>query len=369
MDGRDKGRFGQSGARIRRHAVRRLARAVGRACAAVGLWAACATGTTVAAGESDARQHLPDFSEGQVGRLGPFRWARAADFGEDVRFSNAEGLPDPEGTYLWLYQFTRLPHKTGYPHVIHARNNLTSLDPARAWQVQPAWFLHNTEGAHNSKIIFGYMATNWWFTHADNNDLAHLAGADRVVLFCPVRKDFKADPARQDNYRVSAEYAAQSFSVVEFKAGDIISYDWFANPTNFDRHILCDLAPLVAGTNAIRPGVTRPLMRFDIADGGGWTFRLKRDGRDGLKGGDHPNDWDVVVTDRSPGAKPYSVNVTRQNSAWVMTVFSPGGAPVDTSEILVGMTPYNRDTGAAVPWPARTPRIRDTKQDDPALTK
>jgi hypothetical protein len=70
---------------------------------------------------------------------------------------------------------------------------------------------------------------------------------------------------------------------------------------------------------------------------GRWTFRLERDGRDGLAGGDDPAGWDVVATESSPGAKPATVSVGPTNSAWAITVFSPGGEPCDTSEIVLGL--------------------------------
>lgn len=333
----------------------------------VGVGAGTAAGTAADAVEPGARAFLPDLSEGLVGRLGPFRWARAADFGEDVRFTDAQGLADPAGTHLLFYQFARMPRQRGVTHFIHARNNLTDRDPARAWQIQPKRFLHETSGAHNSKIIFGYMVTNWAFQHADNNDLAHLAGADRLVAFCPVRKDAHADPAAPANYRISAEYAAQSFAILEFKAGDIIAYEWFQNPRALDPHILCDLAPYVAGDRSVKPGVTQPLLRFDLGDAGRWTFRLERDGRDGLAGGDDPAGWDVVVTETAPGARRATVAVTPTNSAWAMSVFSPGGSPTDASEILIGFEPYARASGASLPWPSRTPRVREGRVGDPAL--
>jgi hypothetical protein len=44
-----------------------------------------------------------------------------------------------------------------------------------------------------------------------------------------------------------------------------------------------------------------------------------------------------------------------------MTVFSPGGSPTDTSEILIGLMPYSRSAGKEIPWPERNLRIRDIR--------
>jgi hypothetical protein len=305
------------------------------------LWVFCLSVVCSYAAE-DPRSFLPDYSEGLTGRLGPFWWSRAADLGEDARFCDADGRPRTDGDYLWCFQFNRAKRTKGLTNFVHARSNFVSRDATLAFTVQPVHILHNTTGAHNSKIIFGYMEKHWPFQHADNCDLAHLAGADRVVVFFPVRHDgAKSNHLDQAIYHVNPNYGAQTPCVIEFKAGEIISYDWFRNPANLDAHILFDLQPHVKG---MRPGIEKPVLRFDLIGDGGWRLAIN----------------DKVFTHESPGAKPYTVNVTPTNSAWALSVFSPGGSPPDTSEIILGLKPYDRVTGGEVPWPDRKVRVRDT---------
>jgi len=315
---------------------------------------------------------LPDFSHDTVGVLGPFFWGRSIDMGEDARFADDAGRPDSNGTHLWLYSFARFPLKHAraeappfYRHGLHGRNNLTARDQDLAFAVQPKHMLLNTDGAHNLKIAIGYIEDDFLFEHGDNADLEHLALCDRVIVFLPVRHSGGKDLDKTDQsiYHVSPHYAAQSPCVIEFKAGEIISYDWFRNPKNLHERILYDLVPHFDGDNLLRPGVTHPIVQFDIREQGRWVLKIERDGRDGLAGGEVDDHYDLVITDRSDGAKPYSVDVKPDASRWALSIFSPGGGPADTSELLLGLQPYSRATGKAVTFPERSPRIRTMSID------
>jgi hypothetical protein len=233
-----------------------------------------------------------------------------------------------------------------------------------SYVVQPTHFILNTAGAHNAKIIFGYVEESFRFLNGDNCDLAHLANTDRVVVFFPVRHSQASeqlDPLDQGIYYVNPHYGAQAPCVIEFKAGEMIRYEYFRNPKELDARILYDLQPHFSDEKALRPGVMHPMLKFDIHDKGGWTLRVERDGRDGLAGGDNPDGWDLVVTHESNGAKPYSVDVKPAKSRWAMSMFSPGGSPMETSEILLKLDPYDRATGKSVDWPDRRRRIRSEK--------
>jgi hypothetical protein len=120
--------------------------------------------------------------------------------------------------------------------------------------------------------------------------------------------------------------------------------------------VLLDIRDLVKADAAIQPGVTHPMFRFMIEGAGKWTLKIEPDGRDGLAGGSDDKGWDLVFTQDSPGAKPYTVGLTPENSAWALSVFNPGGAP-ESSEIVVGLKPFDRSTGQPAPWPSRAGRI------------
>lgn len=333
------------------------------ACALVGplVWAAAEDPTT-------RPKDLPDHSYGTTGILGPFVWSRAADLGEDVRFSDADGRPKMDGDHLWFYGFARYKRPKGLENFIHARSNLVSIDPATAYTVQPTHFLHNTDGPHNSKIIFGYMESKAHFQHGDNGDLAHLAPGDRVVVFFPVRHDGNPkDHTDQKIYHVNPNYGAQAPCIIEFKTGEMIAYEWFRDPKKLDGHILFDLRPHLANPEGtlVKPGVTKPILKFDLdpAVKGGWKLQVKLDGREAAKGVADIK-WDMTFTHESPGAKKASVNVTPENSSWSLSVFSPGGGPTDSSELVVGLRPYDRATDKDVAWAERNRRLKDIKVTD-----
>ena len=206
--------------------------------------------------------------------------------------------------------------------------------------------------------------------HGDNTDLVHLAGAARVCVFLPIRTaggrghpHRGADIPDQQKYWISAEYQMDSACVVEFGPAEKISHKWF-DPKNPDPHILFDLAPHFRDGNRIYPGVTKPLFRFTVDGKGGWQLLIEPDGRDGLKGGAKDGDWDMSFSDRSAGAKPYTVNVTPENSAWSMSTFSPGGRPEESSELIIRLAPFDRKTGKPAPWADRARRARTFYLDD-----
>lgn len=315
----------------------------------------------------EAPKMLPDWSEGRTGILGPFVWSRALDLGEDARFADAEGRARYDGRYLWCHQFARLPRRKGLTEILHGRNNFVSRRSELAYRIQPSHFILNTSGAHNSKIIVGYVQNSKQppFQHADNADLAHLSAGDRVCLFIPVRPDPRnKDRLDQKRYNVNTITSIQPICVVQFPKGKMIHYEWFKDEKNLHKNVLLNLAEHFRGENALRPGVTKPIIQFDIDGKGGWTVKIERDGRDGLAGGEVDGDYDLTFTHKSKGARPYTVDVTRDNSAWAMSLFSPGGKPMETSEILIGLDPYNRDTGKKADWPDRKERIRQLQVKD-----
>jgi hypothetical protein len=144
----------------------------------------------------------------------------------------------------------------------------------------------------------------------------------------------------------------------------MIHYEWFRSDTDLNENVLFNLAPYFRGENELKPGITKPIFQFDIDGNGGWRVRIERDGRDGLAGGDVDGDYDLSFTHESEGARPYTVDVTRENSAWSLSFFNPGGKPMETSEILVKLAPYDRDSGKPTPWPDRGVRIRNLKVDE-----
>ena len=139
----------------------------------------------------------------------------------------------------------------------------------------------------------------------------------------------------------------------------MIHYEWFQDPKNLHPRILLDLAPYFRDANLLRPGVTKPIFEFNIGEQGSWTLKIEIDGRDGLPGGPNAESWDHVFTEKSPGAKPFTVPLTPANSRWTLTAYTPHGNPIDSSEILLGLDPYRRSDGAEAAWTDRNIRIRD----------
>lgn len=320
--------------------------------------------------KKDPRSYLPDLSEGLAGLVGPFLWARSADLGAELRFCDRNGAPKSDGDYLWLYQFKRLEREVPPSLQLHERNNLENLDQQTAYDVQICHILLNHPLEYVFKLIVGYKQAQPRFQHGDNTDLVHLAGAERVCVFLPIRSPGSrgrphksADIADQQKYWINTEYQMDAPCVIEFKANEAISHKWF-DPKNLDPHILFDLAPHLEGDNRIYPGVTKPVFRFTIDGKGGWQLLIEPDGRDGLAGGARDDDWDLSFSHKSPGAKPYTVNVTQENSTWAMSTFSPGGKPEESSEAIVGLKPFNRRTGRTVPWADRSKRIRTFYLDE-----
>lgn len=325
----------------------------------IGVQPACAQVSEQAV--SPERRLLPDYSEGLMGLMGPFLWTRSIDMGGDVRWSDSEGRPDPDGEFLWLYQYMNYNRSRPEMPLIHERHNLVSIHENIAYDLQPRRLLLNCRRPHNFKFVMGYTHEDTNFEHGDNTDLAHLATGDRVVLFLPVRhKEWEdSSPATdQSEYYVNPQRGAQGPCVIEFKAGEIIRYEWFGGE-ELDEHILLDLTDVLGGAENCRPCVEKPVFRFELGEEKGhWRLMIKRDGRDGVPTGDSEDEWDMIYTHDSPGAKPYTVDITRENSAWAMNTFSPGGLPEDSSEAVIKLLPYDRDTGERVEWPGERRRVR-----------
>ncbi|MGC9453698.1 MAG: hypothetical protein ACP5HU_02430 [Phycisphaerae bacterium] len=308
---------------------------------------------------SPERRLLPDYSEGLMGVMGPFLWTRSIDLGGDVRWCDSEGRPDADGEFLWLYQYMAYNRSQPEMPLIHERNNLVSMHEDIAYELQPWQLLLHCRRPHNFKFVMGYTDEDTHFEHGDNTDLAHLATGDRVVLFVPIRHDTWEDssPATdQSEYYVNPQRGAQGPCVIEFKAGEIIRYEWFGGE-ELDEHILLDLTDVLGGRENGLPLVQKSIYRFELGEEKGqWRLMIKLDGRDGEP--ESEDEWDLVFTQDSPGAKPYTVDITRENSVWAMNTFSPGGLPEDSSEAVIKLLPFDRDTGERVDWPGERRRVR-----------
>lgn len=318
------------------------------------LWIVTFVGPFLAFDNARAEENktpVPNRPDQAVDVLGEFLWARTVGPYERARFVGPEG---GEPTTDWSgIRFEVAEGKA------LKRNNLTTLRPETGYSVQVRSLRLDTTGAHNCKIMLGYMGTDWRFTHGDNNDLAHWAGGDRVVLFVPIRHAQGADPAQPENYFISP-YGGQTLSVVEFKAGELVRYEWYqGGPQKLHPRILMDLHPVGGGANDLKPGVMKPIFKFNTYPGGKWKVWIKRDGRDGVIP-QRDEDWDHVFTESSPGAKPYTVDLAQPN-AFSLTVYSPSGADNNASDITLGVVPFDRATGATLPVPDRTAMKKDVK--------
>ena len=293
----------------------------------------------------------PNRPEQTVDILGEFLWARAQGKAENALFTDSAGKEGGDRSCL-------LSAISTSPGVL--RNNLTSLRPDVAHTVQIKSLRLHTTGDSNSKIMMGYMGTDWRFAHGANADLAHWAGADRVVLFVPIRHGRRADPENGANYFVSS-YGGQTISVVEFRAGEMIHYEWYGGgPGKFHERVLMDLYPQCKN---MKPGVTEPVFKFEVFDGGRWKLSIKFDGRKGLpNGGAVDGDFDLVVTEKSEGAKPYSVPLAKEN-AFCLTAYNPG-ATTTGSDILLKLDPFDRATGKPLPSFDRSVAKKDVKLGD-----
>jgi len=308
---------------------------VKRVCLALG--ACCLVGCAV-------QNHTPTEPRAAADYLGQVRYARAV---EDV----GSATPIKGEANRLRFNFPEAP---GLERV-----NLTVPVANTALTLQPNDLKLYTVGAHNAKLMLGYMGEGWQFSHGDNNDLAHWAGRDRVVLFVPIRHAYAADPEKPANYFISP-HAGQTICVVQFKAGELIRYEWFKT-TPLHENILFDLSPYCAYDNDLRPAVNQPIFRFDVFPGGGWRVQIERDGRDGLAGGENPRGYDQVFTHEYPGAKPYSVDLDWPNACSV-TVHAPSADHLEATMELT-LAPYDRGTGQPVEGFAWTPTQRDVPID------
>lgn len=280
-------------------------------------------------------------TDARINVFGPFLWARADESGEDVQVSDGRNL---------------LPEEASLDHLLFrsgpgmSRSNLMNLDPDVAYTVQLTSFRLFNPGAHNAKVMVGYMPTTWRFSHGDRKDLVHWADVPRVVLFLPVRHGHGADPERQDGYMFSS-YEGQAPCVIELPAGEHIRYEWFSQG-RLHPNIICDLHPVLKD---VKPAVDRPIFRFEVFPGGRWTLRIETDGRDGLAGGARDGDYDLDLDQDSPGARPYRVDLGAQTQ-WALTAYNPT-AQVETSQICLKVQPFRRSTGEALPALGRLRRL------------
>jgi hypothetical protein len=317
---------------------------------------------TQPAWKTEPRRILPDRSQGLAGLVGPFLWGRAADLGAEVRFSDESGAPKADGNYLWLYQFKRGGRTNPETLQLHERNNLTSRHPSIAYEFQPCRVVTNTtQGYQVMKLMVGYVGQDHVFQHGDNTDLVHLADTPRVCVFVPIRRKSDERSFDQDQYVIDEKHDQAPFGVFELAAGETM-----ASGPNYrevaQRRVLLDLRPTLAKLGPISPGIQKPRFRFTIEGGGKWTLKIEPDGREGLKGGSDKDGWDLTFTESSPGARPYTVDLDPAGSTWALSVFNPGGME-ESSEIVVGLAPFDRASGRPVPWPSREERVRTAKVD------
>ena len=335
--------------------------------ALLGLATVCYTGTPPAAAPTtqpawmtEPRRILPDRSQGLAGLVGPFLWGRAADLGAEVRFCDEIGLPKADGDCLWLYQFKRGGRRNPQTLQLHERNNLTSRDPAVAYEFQPCGVVTNTTQAYQvMKLIVGYVGRDHVFQHGDNTDLIHLANTPRVCVFVPIRRKSDARSYDADQYVIDEKHDQVPFGVFELAAGETM-----ASGPNYrevaQKRVLLDLRPTLAKLGPVSPGVHKPRFRFTIEGKGKWTLKFEPDGREGLKGGTNKDGWDLAFTESSPGARPYTVDLDPNSSKWALSIFNPGGME-ESSEIILGLTPFDRASGRPAPWPRRDDRVRTGK--------
>jgi hypothetical protein len=299
---------------------------------------------------ADDKRHGLRKTDGKVDRHGPFLLARATGPYESVKL-------DVERPGWMQFRFKGDRGKRTTPRwMSFKRLNLTAADPAESFAIRMDRFRLHTPGAHNAKIMLGYMPTRWRFTHGDNGDLVHWADAPRVVLFLPVRHGHGGAADDDAGYRFSP-YGGQAPSVVEFKAGELIEYAWYRDgPDKLAPQVLFDLSPHVLGDEPIRPGIDQPMFSFDVMADGKWRVRVERDGRDGLAGGPVADGWDMVFTEKSAGAKPYTVDLgdsVDKNTAFGLSVYCPSGGDRSPAEIDLTLSSYDRDDdGPLRPLPA-----------------
>jgi len=272
--------------------------------------------------------------ERSVDIMGDFVWARARGM-ENAVFVDANGNQNSSDK---SHIFSSVGTQEKY-----LRNNFTSLRGSVAYTAQIKTSHLRSPKPFNAKIMLGYMNASWKFTHGDNKDLVHWADVDRVVLFVPYRHAENADPNNQNNYFISP-YGGQTISVLELKAGEAISYAWYSGGAgNLDEHILFDLYPHCGGQNDLKPCVNHPIFKFEVFDQGRWKVSIERDGRDGLAGGAVDGDYDMVFTESSQGAKPYTVDLG-DHPQQTLSIYHPS-SDYTPSDILLKVEPFSRVSG------------------------
>lgn len=276
---------------------------------------------------------VPNRPDHEVGIVGDLYWAAAHGEAERAVWGMPDGTPGGDRTHLIC---------TVEPMAGVLRNNFMSRSPDIGHLLQISSIRFDTPRSHNGKIMMGVMDRNWKFAHGINGDLVHWAGGNRVVLFIPVRHSDGADPKDGNAYFISP-YNGQTISVMEFQPGEMIHYGWFGGaPEQFHRRVLFDLYPYCKD---MKPGVTQPIFKFDVYDGGRWKVCIRFDGRAGIPEEAVESDFDLVFTDRSKGAKPYSVALSTDNVA-SYSVYNPGSGG---SQVILRMDPYSRGTGKRMP--------------------
>ena len=293
-------------------------------CTGLAICMFAGAGLHLVAGEP--RKPRPNTPQDKVDVLGPLLHARAADKGEAAAMEPLKG-----GFKLTC---------TADGSTKLQRNNFELTVPGMEMAFQPVGIRIDTPKAMNLKLVCGYMSPDWTFTHGDDCDLLHWAGASRVVLYVPIRHRHYANPDDMEAYHISP-YGGQTISVVEFKPGELVQYGWYGGgPGKLDKHVLFDLAPYCEGEKDLRPMVNQPMFRFEVGPKGAWTVWIERDGRDGLAGGEVDGDWDQKFTHESPGARPYTVDLGKKPT-WRFSVYHP----TSSSKVELKLHPQRLKTG------------------------
>ena len=162
-----------------------------------------------------------------MGRLGPFIWSRAIDQGEAAQIS-----ADGEQYHLWLdgYAFTKKDlNQPRVGNVLLPRNNLVAMNDDQRFLFQPEYFNLHTRGAHNIKMVIGFVDDRLVFSHGSDSDLLHRASHPRVVVLIPVRHHYAANARMQEHYTIAYEPNAQPICVLQLDVGETLPFNWQPN--------------------------------------------------------------------------------------------------------------------------------------------
>ena len=279
-------------------------------------------------------------SSGEAGLMGPFVWSRALDDGE-----RAEVLTQGDSCDLYLFGYAKSGVKeSGDIGVLRPRNNVLAQETHLGFAMQMKELLLHTPGAHNQEVCMGYVGGDapTAFSHGDDSDLMHEAGAPRILVLLPMSHGHFADYTNQSAYRLVGDKRAQHPRVIQLDAGE----NYNQNNVNEDQ-ILADLGGMLEQFKGRSFVYEQAMFSFDIGEGGAWSFKWELDGRDGLAGGARDG-WDGEITHESAGSRRYDVPVDAKQSYWALSSVAPGGKPYGPGEMSVRLHAYDRSSGEPV---------------------